>query len=62
MLTINLIREKRDFIIERLQVKNFNATEILDKILSLDATRREIQTKTDMMQSEMNRNSTLDKK
>jgi seryl-tRNA synthetase len=55
MLTLNLIREKRDFIIERLQVKNFNATEILDKIISLDATRREIQTKTDMMQGEMNR-------
>ena len=55
MLTINLIREKRDFIIERLQVKNFDAAEILDKIISLDTTRREIQTKTDTMQGEMNR-------
>jgi seryl-tRNA synthetase len=55
MLTINLIREKRDFIIERLKIKNFNAAEILDKIISLDASRREIQTKTDLMQAEMNR-------
>jgi seryl-tRNA synthetase len=55
MLTINLIREKRDFIIERLKVKNFNAAEILDKIIALDVSRREIQTKTDLMQSEMNR-------
>jgi seryl-tRNA synthetase len=55
MLTINLIREKKDFIIERLQIKNFNAAEILDKIISLDTTRREIQTKTDTMQGEMNR-------
>jgi len=55
MLTINLIREKRDFIVERLKIKNFNAGEILDKIISLDATRREIQTRTDMMQAEMNR-------
>lgn len=55
MLTINLIREKRDFIIERLKIKNFDATEILDKIISLDASRREIQTKTDLMQAEMNR-------
>jgi seryl-tRNA synthetase len=55
MLTINLIREKRDFIIERLKIKNFNAGEILDKIISLDASRREIQTRTDLMQAEMNR-------
>jgi seryl-tRNA synthetase len=55
MLTINLIREKRDFIIERLKVKNFNAGEILDKILSLDASRRDIQSQTDAMQGELNR-------
>lgn len=55
MLTINLIREKKDFIIERLKIKNYDAKEILDKIISLDASRREIQTKTDSMQAEMNR-------
>ena len=55
MLTINLIREKKDFIIERLKIKNFNSAEILNKIISLDASRREIQTKTDLMQAEMNR-------
>ena len=55
MLTINLIREKRDFIEERLKVKNFDSKEILDKILSLDLSRREIQTRADMLQGEMNR-------
>jgi seryl-tRNA synthetase len=55
MLTINLIREKRDFIIRRLKIKNFEAAEIIDKILSLDSSRREIVSKTDMMQGEMNR-------
>ena len=55
MLTINLIREKKEFIIERLKVKNFEAAAIIDKILSLDSSRREIQSKTDMMQGEMNR-------
>ena len=55
MLTINLIREKRDFIIERLKIKNFESEEILDRILSLDSSRREIQSKTDMMQGELNR-------
>ena len=55
MLTISLIREKKDFIIERLKVKNFDAGEILDKIILLDTERRDIQTRTDQMQGEMNR-------
>jgi len=55
MLTISLIREKRDFIIERLKIKNFDAGDILDKIIDLDSERRDIQTKTDLMQAEMNR-------
>jgi seryl-tRNA synthetase len=55
MLTINLIREKKDFIIKRLKVKNFEAEEIISKILLLDSSRREIQTKTDLMQGELNR-------
>jgi seryl-tRNA synthetase len=52
MLTINLIREKREFIIERLKVKNFEAAEILGKIITLDTERRDIQTRTDQMQGE----------
>ena len=55
MLTINLIREKRDFVIERLKVKSFNAEEIVNRILSLDSSRREMQNKADNMQAEMNR-------
>jgi seryl-tRNA synthetase len=55
MLTINLIREKKEFIIERLKIKNFKAEEIINRILALDSSRREIQSKTDSMQGEMNR-------
>ncbi|MFH0842009.1 MAG: serine--tRNA ligase [Bacteroidota bacterium] len=55
MLTINLIREKRDFIISRLKIKNFEAEQIIDRILSLDSSRREIISKTDILQAEMNR-------
>ena len=55
MLTLNLIREKKEFIIERLKIKNFEAAEIIEKILSLDSSRREIQSKADSLQSEMNR-------
>jgi seryl-tRNA synthetase len=55
MLTINLIREKKEFIIERLKVKNFEATEIINRILLLDSSRREIQAKSDMLQGDLNR-------
>jgi seryl-tRNA synthetase len=55
MLTINLIREKKEFIIERLKVKNFAAEEIIERILALDSSRRAIQSRTDNMQGELNR-------
>jgi seryl-tRNA synthetase len=55
MLTLNLIREKKDFIIERLKVKNFDASAVVERILELDSARREIQAKNDMMQGELNR-------
>jgi seryl-tRNA synthetase len=55
MLTINLIREKREFIIERLKVKKFQAEEIINRILVFDSERREIQAKTDNLQGDLNR-------
>jgi seryl-tRNA synthetase len=55
MLTINLIREKKEFVIERLKIKNVNAEATIEKIIALDTSRREIQSKTDFLQSEMNR-------
>lgn len=54
MLTINLIRDKRDLVTDRLRVKNFEAGEIIEKIILLDSSRREIQTRTDSLQNEMN--------
>jgi seryl-tRNA synthetase len=55
MLTINIIRERKEFIIERLKIKNFEAEKILSTIISLDSSRREFQSKTDILQAEMNR-------
>jgi seryl-tRNA synthetase len=55
MLTVSLIREKRDFVIEKLKIKNFEAETIIDNILALDLRRRETQTKTDLLLSEMNK-------
>jgi seryl-tRNA synthetase len=54
MLTISLIREKKEFIIERLKVKNFDAEEIINRILSLDSSRRELQSRTDALQGDLN--------
>jgi len=55
MLTINLIRENRDFVIERLKVKNFDAAAIVDRIIGLDTLRRETQKNSDAVLSEINR-------
>jgi len=55
MLTITLLREKKEFVIERLKVKNFDAAAIIDRILVLDLSRREIQIKCDALLGEMNR-------
>lgn len=55
MLAINLIREKKDYVIERLRIKNFDAAEIIENIISLDTSRREIQSKANNAEAEMNR-------
>ncbi len=55
MLALNLIRENKDFVISRLKIKNFDATLIIEKILELDVARRDIQSRNDIMQAEMNR-------
>lgn len=55
MLTINIIREKPDFVTERLKIKNFDAGEIIKKILTIDASRRDTQSRSDMLQADLNR-------
>ena len=47
MLTLKLLREQPEFVIERLAVKNFDAAEIVAKILDADAQRRAAQTQLD---------------
>ena len=49
MLQINTIREKSDFIIDRLSVKNFDAGEIITQILSIDEGRRKAQNELDQL-------------
>ena len=54
MLTLAIIREKTDEVIQRLKVKNFNAEEIINRILELDKNRRSLQNLQDSKQNEMN--------
>ncbi len=55
MLQINRIRAKRDSIIDALKKRNFDATEIIDKAISLDDLRRKTQTGNDNLLAEMNK-------
>lgn len=47
MLTLKLLREKPDFVIERLSVKHFDAKNIVNEILEQDKLRRSYQTELD---------------
>ena len=54
MLTLKLIQEQRDFVIERLKVKNFDATAIVDEIIALDNKRKQLQADAEAIQQKMN--------
>ncbi len=54
MLQINVIRQNKDEIINRLKVKFFDASTLIETILELDETRRETQTRMDQTLAEAN--------
>ena len=47
MLTLKLLREQPEFVIERLAIKHFDAKEIVYKIIDIDKTRRALQGELD---------------
>ena len=47
MLQVNYIKENKQEVIERLAIKNFTDTDIIEKIILLDNNRKEIQKKLD---------------
>ena len=49
MLTLKLLREKPDFVVERLAVKNFDAKDIVAEILDCDRVRRSAQSEMDAL-------------
>ncbi len=54
MLQVPFIRENREFVIERLQRKNFKSIELVDVIIDLDEKRRSYQNQSDNVASEAN--------
>jgi seryl-tRNA synthetase len=55
MINIQTIRENADLVIERLNIKNFDAKEILKQILDIDAERRNVQKEVDALKAESNK-------
>ena len=47
MLTLKLLRDDPEFVIRKLALKNFDAREIVEKVIALDAERRALQTESD---------------
>ncbi len=54
MLTLKILREQPEFVIERLAVKNFDAKDIVKNILEADAKRRAAQTSLDQVLAQQN--------
>jgi len=54
MLTIKLLREEKEQVIEKLKIKNFDAKELVNKILSIDETKRIVQNKLETCLAESN--------
>jgi seryl-tRNA synthetase len=55
MLNINFIRENKDYVIQRLAVKNFHDVSLIEKIIETDNQRRSAQFEADKALSEMNK-------
>ena len=52
MLTLKLLRDDPEFVIRKLAVKNFDARDIVEKIIVLDDHRKALQTHSDALLSE----------
>lgn len=59
MLTLKLLRENPEFVIEKLAVKNFDAKEIVAKINGLDSSRRALQAELDSCLAQQNRKAAM---
>ena len=49
MLTLKMLRDDPQGVVEKLKIKNFDAQPIVDKVVELDRLRRNLQTETDAL-------------
>lgn len=54
MLQVSYIRDNRDHVIERLALRNFKQTELVDEVIALDEQRRQLQTTSDALAASAN--------
>ncbi|CAA9475213.1 MAG: Seryl-tRNA synthetase [uncultured Segetibacter sp.] len=54
MLQVNYIRQNRESVLERLAVKNFTQTQMVDEIIALDDERKKVQATFDNAQAKLN--------
>ncbi len=54
MLQVNLIRQQKAWVLERLAVKNFTDTSLVDQVLDLDDRRKALQSATDQLLARRN--------
>jgi seryl-tRNA synthetase len=54
MLQVNLIRQQKAWVLERLAVKNFTDTALVDQVLDLDDRRKALQSATDQLLARRN--------
>ena len=59
MLQLSALRERTEYVIQRLSVKNLDAKPVVEKILSIDEERRKVQTELDQL---LNQQNTIAKK
>ena len=52
MLTLKMLRDDPEKVIAKLAIKNFDAREIVERVLELDTRRRALQTESDAILSQ----------
>lgn len=54
MLLLQTLRTQKDFVIDRLKIKNFKDLSLVDKILDIDEKRRKVQTQYEELLAKIN--------
>lgn len=54
MITLQTIRSRKEYVLERLLVKNFDAKDVVESIISLDEKRRSTQQQSDNLSAKQN--------